>query len=126
MSFFNDSNDLAAQLCWGRYYQSDAPCPKVEKIAFTRDEDEVVITDNGTDWAKIASCIQALLRQGYNYTLLPSEYCGATEMEDMLCCDECGEGIVHGRERAYEHEGEKGTVCARCEIPAKQGDVDEL
>jgi hypothetical protein len=55
MSIFDTSNDLAAQLCWGRYYQGDEPCPGLEKIIFSRNGDEVVITNDGTEWAALAS-----------------------------------------------------------------------
>jgi hypothetical protein len=131
MSIFNDSNNLAAVLINGRTYQGDEPCFPVTKIVFHQgngleEEDRIVITDDGSDWAAVASRIHVLLGQGYNYTTLPCPHCGATDIDDVLCCDECGEGIPHGHERAYEHEGENGTVCDRCEIPAEQGDGGEL
>src|ERR1035441_6178335 len=116
MSVFNDSNDLAAQLCWGRYYQSDEPCFKPTKIVFHRgldSEDKVVVEDDGqTDWATVANLIHALLGQGYDCTTLPCEYCGATELGDVLHCDECGEPILHGYERpGVDEDGEQGTYC---------------
>ena len=53
-----------------------------------------------------------LLCQGYDYTMLPCEYCGATELEDILHCDE---PILHGYERAgVDEDGEKGTYCDGC------------
>jgi len=135
MSIFNTSNDLAAQLIWGRYYQSNEPCPKVEKIVFYRDqyfgnEDRIIITNDGTDWAAVASRIQALLAQGYDYTMLPCEYCGATEPEDVLHCDECGEPILHGYERAgVDEDGEQVTYCYgchECENYATDEDLEAL
>lgn len=116
MSVFNDSNDLAAQLCWGRTYQGDEPCFKPTKIVFHRglgSEDKVVVEDDGqTDWAAVASRIQALLSQGYDYTTLPCPVCGATELEDVLHCDLCGEAIPHGQERPIEVDGKPGCLCA--------------
>jgi hypothetical protein len=132
MSICDASNDLAAVLINGRTYQGDEPYLSVTKIVFhhgnglDEEEDRIVVTNDGSDWAAVASRIHVLLGQGYNYTTLPCPYCGATEMDDMLCCDECGEGIPHGHERAYEHDGENGTVCAHCEIPAEQGNIDDL
>lgn len=120
MSIFDTSNDLAAQLIWGRYYQSSEACPKVEKLVFYRDqyfgnEDKIIITNDGTDWAAVASRIQALLGRGYNYTTLPCEICGATEFEDVLHCDGCGEPILHGCERpGVDEDGEKVTYCDAC------------
>ncbi len=65
MSNFNTANDLASQLVWGRYYQGNEPCFKLTKIIFHRgfasEEDKVVIENDGqTDWAEVASRIQAL------------------------------------------------------------------
>jgi len=96
MSVFNTANDLAAQLIWGRYYQSNEACPRVDTLVYYRDqycgnEDKIIITNDGTDWAEVASRIQTLLAQGYGYTTLPCGYCGAIEPEDVLHCDECGE-----------------------------------
>ena len=106
MSDFNTSNELASQLVCGCYYQSNEPCFKLTKIVFHHgfaSDDRIVITDDGTDWAKIASRIQALLAQGYGYVTLPCEYCGATEFEDVLHCDECDEPILHGWKQGTDH-----------------------
>jgi formylmethanofuran dehydrogenase subunit E len=132
MSFFNESNDLAAQLCWGRHYQGDEPCFKPTKIVFHRgldSEDKVVVEDDGqTDWAAVASRIQALLGHGYDYTTLPCEYCGATEIDDVLHCDECGEPIPHGYERAdVDEDGEGIAYCDGClESEEESGAVEDL
>jgi formylmethanofuran dehydrogenase subunit E len=132
MSDFNTANQLAAELVWGRHYQGDEPCFKPTKIVFHRgldSEDKVVVEDDGpTDWAAVASRIQALLGQGYDWTTLPCEYCEATELEDVLHCDECGEPIMHGYERAgVDEDGEKVTYCHGCHESEKEsGAVEEL
>jgi hypothetical protein len=117
MSNFNTANDLASQLVWGCYYQSNEP--KLTKIIFHRgfaSEDKVVIENDGqTDWAAVASRIQAHLAQGYVYATLPCEYCGATEFDDALHCDECDEPILHGCEgAAVDEDGEQVTDCDGC------------
>jgi len=133
MSIVNTSNDLAAQLIWGRYYQNNEPCPKVEKLVFYRDqyfgnEERIIITNDGTDGAAVASRIQTLVAQGYDYTALPCEYCGADELEDVLHCDECGEAIRHGYERpGVDEEGEQVTYCYGChESEEETGAAEEL
>ena len=34
MSIFNEANDLASQLVYGRYYQLNEPCPKPDRLVF--------------------------------------------------------------------------------------------
>ena len=121
MGDFNTANELAAELVWGRTYRGDEPCFKPTKIVFHRglnSEDKVVVEDDGqTDWAAVASRIQALLGQGYDYTTLPCEICGATELEDVLHCDvdNCGEAIPHGHEHSsVDANGDKVTYCDAC------------
>lgn len=119
MSDFNTANELAAELVWGRTYQGDQPCFKPTKVVFHRgldsDDRGVIEGADQTDWAAVASRIHALLAQGYDYASLPCEYCGATELEDVLHCDECGEPILHGYERpGVDQDGEKVTYCADC------------
>jgi len=132
MSNFNTANDLASQLVWGRYYQANEPCFPITKIIFHRgfaSEDRVIVEKDGQeDWAAVASRIQALLAQGYDYTTLPREYCGATEFEDVLHCDECDQPILHGYERAgVLEDGEKATYCNYCHESEKEsGAVEEL
>jgi formylmethanofuran dehydrogenase subunit E len=131
MSDFNTANDLAAELVWGRTYQGDEPCFKPTKIVFhggLDSEERVVIEDDGkSDWPAVASRIQALLGQGYHWTTLPCRYCGATEFEDVLHCDECGEPILHGYERAsIDEDGEQVTYCDVCYEPEnKLGAAEE-
>lgn len=91
-------------------------------------EDKVVVEEDGqTDWAAVASRIHALLGQGYAYTTLPCEYCAATELEDVLHCDECGEPIQHGYERAgVDEDGEKVTYCDGCQTDHADARLEEL
>ena len=130
MSDFNTANELSAALIWGRTYQGDEPCFKPTKIIFHRGLDSadkvVVERDDQTNWSAVANRIQALLRQGYDYTMLPCEYCGADELEDLLHCDGCGDPILHGEERAFtDASRESGTVCRRCDRdPASLEDVE--
>lgn len=133
MSLFNTSNDLAAMLINGHTYQGDEPCFPITKIVFHNgngldEEDRIVVTADGSDWAAVASRIHVLLGQGYDYTTLPCPYCGATDMDDVLCCDECGEPIPHGCERAgVDEDGESVTSCNGCHESEKEsGAVEEL
>jgi hypothetical protein len=100
MSDFNTANDLASQLVWGCHYRSNEPCFKLTKIIFHRglgsDDNVVIENDRQTDWAEVAARIQALLGRGYEWVAIPCEYCGATELEDVLHCHDCGEPILHG------------------------------
>ncbi len=122
MSDFNAANELAAALVWGRHYSGDEPCFKLTKVVFHHGngldgEDKVVVEDDGqNDWAAVASRIHGLLGQGYDYTMLPCEYCGATELDDVLHCDECDEPIPHGNERAgVDEDGDDVTYCDGCQ-----------
>src|SRR5271165_4694053 len=105
MSDFNTANELAAELVWGRTYQGDEPCFKPTKIVFHRgldSDDKVVAEDDGqADWAAVASRIQVLLKAYPCYATLPCEYCGATELDDVLHCDGCGDPVPHGEERPF-------------------------
>ena len=119
MSFFNESNDLASELVRDRTYQGDEACFPIEKIVFYRDladaEDRIIVTNDGSGWAAIASRIHQLVAQGYDYTTLPCQYCGATDIEDVFHCDGCGDAVPHGEERAFtDASGGSGTVCGRC------------
>ncbi len=119
MSNFNTSNNLSSQLIEGRSYQSNEPSFPITKIVFYHDladeEDRIVITNDGRDWAAVASRIHVLLDKGYNYATLPCEICGATELADVLHCDGCGDPVPHGEERPFaDGDGESGTVCGRC------------
>lgn len=129
MSDFNTANDLASQLVWGCHYQSNEPCFKLTKIVFHRgldsDDKVVIVNDGQTDWAEVAARIQVLLSQSYGWTTLPCEYCGATDLEDLLHCDECGEPILHGYERAgMDEDGESMTFCDSCQPAHASGKYD--
>jgi hypothetical protein len=145
MCDFNAANELAAMLVCGRHYQGDEPCFKLTKIVFHHgngldSEDKVVVEDDGqTDWAAVANRIQALLGQGYDWTTLPCEYCGATELEDVLHCDECGEAVPHGHEHPdIDEDGDDVTYCDGCQpghdnssrpqadSPVTEFDVEEM
>jgi hypothetical protein len=134
MSIFDASNDPAAVLINGRRTdQGDEPYLPVTKIVFhhgnglDEEEDRIVVTNDGSDWAAVASRIHVLLGQGYNYTTLPCPYCGATEMDDMLCRDECGEGIPHGHEHPGTDEDCDGvTYCDGCQTDQQGAPLEEL
>ena len=132
MSIFNTANELAAELVWGRTYQGNETCFKPTKIVFHHGlgtDDRIVVEDDGQgDWAAVASRIQALLSQGYSWTTLPCQYCGATELEDVLHCEECGVPIPHGCERAgVDEDGEQVTYCCGCdESENESGAMEEL
>jgi len=72
--------------------------------------------------------MQTLLRAFSNFTTLPCEYCGATELEDVFHCDECGEAIPHGHEhRGTDEDGDGVTYCDYCHESEKDsGAVEEL
>jgi len=123
MSDFNTANELAAALIWGRTYQGDKPSFPLTKIVFHPgnglDNDEwVVVEDDGkSDWSVVAARVQALLGAYLNFTTLPCEYCGATEIEDVFQCDECGEPIPHGNEHGgTDEDGDSVTYCDGCNI----------
>ena len=68
MSTFNEANDLASQLVHGRYYQSNEPCPKPDRLVIVKGDSIAVVTDSGSDhdeWANIAIAIDRLMRDGY-------------------------------------------------------------
>jgi len=68
MSTFNEANDLASQLVYGRYYQSNEPCPKPDRLVFVKGDSIAVVTDSGSDhdeWADIAIAIDRLMRDAY-------------------------------------------------------------
>jgi hypothetical protein len=130
MSDYNTANDLASQLVWGRTYQGDQPSFPLTKIVFHPgsglDGDETVVVENDgkSDWNVVASRIHALLAAYPNFTTLPCEYCGATELEDVFHCDECGEPIPHGHEHGgTDKDGDSVTYCDDCQ-PAPGAGVD--
>jgi len=63
MSFMNDANDLAYQLCKGRDYRTNEPLPPIKKITFERHE---IVTITGEDgFAETAERIEQLLLDGF-------------------------------------------------------------
>jgi hypothetical protein len=89
MSNFNEANDLASQLCWGRSYMGDVPM-KLDRIVLRktrefREEviitvpDEAVPTKHDT-WAKVASRLHRLMLDGF----VPS-YEGGVEEGGLTC-----------------------------------------
>jgi hypothetical protein len=68
MSIFNEANDLASQLVYGRYYQSNEPCPRPERLVFVKGDSIAVVTATESihdEWAETASSIDRLLLEGY-------------------------------------------------------------
>ena len=68
MSIFNESNNLASELVFGRYYQSNEPCPQPERLVFVNGDSTAVITaldKSEQEWACVASIIQRLFSEGY-------------------------------------------------------------
>lgn len=68
MSIFNESNNLASELVFGRYYQSNEPCPQPERLVFVNGDSTAVVTameESESEWAAVASAIQRLFSQGY-------------------------------------------------------------
>ena len=66
MSIFNEANDLASQLVYGRPYQSNEPCPKPDRLVFVKGDSIAVVTDSGSDhdeWADIAIAIDRFMRR---------------------------------------------------------------
>ena len=69
MSNFNDANDLASELVFGRYYQSEEPCPKPERLVFVGGDSTAVVTakeETHAEWAEAANTIHRLFNQGYD------------------------------------------------------------
>lgn len=68
MSIFNEANDLASQLVYGRYYQSDEPCPKPDRLVFVKGDSTAVVTtteESHEEWVDVASAIHNLLNHSY-------------------------------------------------------------
>jgi hypothetical protein len=89
MSNFNEANDLASQLCWGRSYMGDVPM-KLDQIVLCRTREfreEVIITvpneavpTKHETWAKVASRLHRLMLEGF----VPS-YEGGVEEGALTC-----------------------------------------
>ena len=68
MSNFNDANNLASELVFGRYYQSEEPCPQPERLVFVKDDSTAVVTsleESEEEWAGVANIIHSLFNDGY-------------------------------------------------------------
>jgi hypothetical protein len=108
MSDFNMANDLASQLVWGRYYQTNEPCHKPEKTLFYQGKDKQIVTateQSHKEWAAVASRIEALLRQGY----LP--------VWESLCAldpDAATRRVWEDERPFVDGDGEKGVHCGDC------------
>ena len=55
MSIFNEANDLASQLVYGRHYQSNEPCPKPDRLVFVNG-DSKLLKPYGSRCGRDASC----------------------------------------------------------------------
>jgi hypothetical protein len=64
MSIFNEASELASQLVFGRYYQSNEPCPKPHALVFVKSDSTEVVTAHPS-WAETASAIERLLHADY-------------------------------------------------------------
>jgi hypothetical protein len=68
MSNFNEANELASQLVFGRTYQSNEPAPKPERLVLVKGDSTAVVTASDSvqeDWAETANAIHRLLNEGY-------------------------------------------------------------
>jgi hypothetical protein len=66
MSNFNDANNLASELVFGRYYQSEEPCPKPERLVFVGGDSTAVVTakeETHAEWAEVANTIHRLFNR---------------------------------------------------------------
>jgi hypothetical protein len=77
MSAFNEANELASQLVYGRHYQDrEAPCEKLTQLVFTRKEQEIIVAPPEAThdaWMNAANRIERLLRSGNWYISINDE-----------------------------------------------------
>jgi hypothetical protein len=69
MSTFNDANDLASELVFGRYYQCKEPCPQPERLVFVGGDSTAVVTSKEkthAEWVEVANTIESLFHDGYD------------------------------------------------------------
>lgn len=89
MSVFNTADDLTPELVWCRTYLGNEPRFQLTKIVFHNgldSEDMAIVEDDGqTDWAAVASRIQALLAQGDEFTPRPPANTAARPSLTMSC-----------------------------------------
>lgn len=68
MSIFNESNNMASELVFGRYYQSNEPSPRPERLVFVKGGSIAAVTAlerSEQEWAYTASIIHRLFNEGY-------------------------------------------------------------
>jgi hypothetical protein len=69
MSAFNEANELASQLVWGRRYCGDEPCEKLDELVFVQSGERRVVPaprDSSHEaWAGTAVLIESLPREGW-------------------------------------------------------------
>ena len=68
MSSFNESNEMASELVFGRTYQRNEPTPKPERLVFVKGNSTAVVTadeESQREWADVANTIHGLLNHGY-------------------------------------------------------------
>lgn len=71
MTIFNEANDLASQLVFGRY-QSNEPCVEPDKLVFISpaapvDRIEIIASESShQEFQRVAKVIEHLLGEGFN------------------------------------------------------------
>jgi hypothetical protein len=68
MSNFNEANEFASELVFGRTYQGNEPTPKPQRLVFVKDDSTAVVTsleESEDEWAGVAGIIYRLLNEGY-------------------------------------------------------------
>jgi hypothetical protein len=68
MSSFNESNEMASELVFGRTYQGNEPTPKPERLVFVKGDSTAVVTaqeESQREWADVANTIHDLLNHSY-------------------------------------------------------------
>jgi hypothetical protein len=68
MSNFNEANELASELVFGKTYQGNEPAPKPEHLVFVKGDSTAVVTaleESEDEWAGVANVIHRLFNEGY-------------------------------------------------------------
>ena len=70
MSNFNEANELASELVYGRTYQTNEPLySKTERLIFVNGDSTAIVTltmaESHEEWAEVANVIQRLFSEGY-------------------------------------------------------------
>jgi hypothetical protein len=119
MSDFNDANELASQLVYGRHYEGDEPCKKPTRIVFTRGSQERTVTaqqglTEHDRWRFTANLIQSLLAEGFDAEAVSQkfdmkaleEYRALVGDQNCKCCAIAGRKTPLPREIThYAHSG---------------------